>query len=128
MSLGRYQLRNIMRLVKKTRKKTKSKKELPFKYILRELLDQKEFSQRKFAKSIGVAPSTLDSWLAGSVPTDLFAIKKAAEIFGVSVSYLIYGVNDEIKKPITVDELFTSEKLVQGYFKVSIEKLTTKPN
>lgn len=117
-----------MRLVKKTRKKTKSKQELPFKHILRELLSEEGISQREFAKSIGVAPSTLDSWLAGSIPTDLFAIKKAAELFGVSVSYLIYGANDEIKKPITIDELFISKKIVHGYFKVSIEKLEERPN
>lgn len=114
--------------MKKNKIKNKVKEELPFKEILRELLKERGISQREFSRLIEVPSSTVDSWLAGSIPTDLFAIKRAAKLFGVSVSYLFYGINDEVQRPLGVEELFTSEKVVQGYYKVSVEKLTIKPS
>jgi len=120
------QLYNIA--MKRNKTKSKAKETLPFKEILRELLTERGISQREFSRLIDVPSSTVDSWLAGSIPTDLFAIKRAAKLFGVSVSYLFYGTNDEVQKPISIEELFTSEKVVQGYYKVSVEKLTIKPN
>jgi len=112
--------------MKRNKIKSKTKEELPFKEILRELLQERGISQREFSRLIDVASSTVDSWLAGSIPTDLFAIKRAAKLFGVSVSYLFYGINDEVQKPLNIEELFTKEKIIDGYYKVSLERLTIK--
>jgi len=102
------------------------KEDLPFRNILRKLLQDRGIKQREFARLIGVPPSNVDSWLSGTVPTDLFAIKRAAKLFGCSVSYLLYGENDEIAKPVSIDELFTSERVVNGYYKISVERLTAR--
>ncbi len=101
--------------------------ELSLKRTLRELLKKRGLSEREFAKLIRMPPSTIGEWLSGSSPQDLLAIRRAAQLLGVSVSYLLFGTPESIGgQTLSLQELFLSEKVVSGLFQVTVKRLTPR--
>lgn len=70
----------------------------------------KKLSQRELAKKLYVSDKTISSWESGRTEPSLEMIIKLSEIFECSISYLIYGSNDdsdvetEIKIKLTKEE------------------------
>ena len=57
--------------------------------ILRDLLEQEGISQRKLARELNIAPSTLGNYINDHREPDYETLKKLADYFGVTVDYLI---------------------------------------
>ena len=57
--------------------------------ILRELLDEREITQKKFAEDLNIAVSTLGNYIRDNREPDFKTLKRMADYFGVSVDYLI---------------------------------------
>lgn len=104
----------------------KSDTEIQLRTTLRSLLQARGLSQREFARLVGVPASTVDSWLAGTTPQDLVAVKRGAKILGVTIAYLLFGEADEAQSMPSFEELFTREKVVHGIYEVSVKKLTLR--
>lgn len=56
---------------------------------LRELLHDKNISQKEFAAEIGVAPSTVGNYVNGQREPDYRTLKRIAHYFHVSTDYLL---------------------------------------
>lgn len=59
--------------------------------VFRRLLEEKGWSQKQVAESIGIAPSTFHDWNYGRIPRDLVAVDRAAALFDVSFNYMCFG-------------------------------------
>ena len=57
--------------------------------ILRNLLEEKELSQRQLAEALSMAPSTLGNYIRNEREADYETLKRFADYFGVSVDYLL---------------------------------------
>ena len=57
--------------------------------ILRELLDEREITQKQFAEDLNMAVSTLGNYIRDNREPDYHTLKRMADYFGVSVDYLI---------------------------------------
>ncbi|MBO5102513.1 MAG: helix-turn-helix transcriptional regulator [Clostridia bacterium] len=65
---------------------------------LKELRKAKKLTQAEVANYVGITQSTYSYWESGKVKIDNFSIKKLAELFEVSIDYLL---EVEIKTPTT---------------------------
>lgn len=70
-----------------------------------ELCNKKGVSPNFVAKELGITSGTVTSWKKGGIPRDT-TLRKIADYFGVSVSYLIGAVDD----PDPVALIDTSKK------------------
>lgn len=70
------------------------------KNIVKELRQTKGLMQGELARMIGVSQSTLSYWEMGKYDIDPDSMKRLAEIFDVSVDYLIYNDNIRRRKPL----------------------------
>lgn len=68
---------------------------------LKSVLDDKEISQREFARQLNIAPTTLNGYIKNTRQPDFELVKKIADTLGVSVDYL-FGTDD--KNGLTADE------------------------
>ena len=55
-------------------------------YLLRK---KKGYSQDKFAEKMGVSRQAVSKWERGESVPDIYVLKQIADLFGVSVDYLI---------------------------------------
>lgn len=62
---------------------------MEFGEILRELLEERDFSQKQLAQELNLAPSTLGNYIRGIREPDFCTLKAVADYFQVSVDYLI---------------------------------------
>ena len=62
---------------------------MPFGDILRELLDDRDITQKQLALSLNIAPSTLGNYIQNSREPDFETLKKLAGFFDVSIDYLL---------------------------------------
>jgi transcriptional regulator with XRE-family HTH domain len=77
-----------------------------FKQRLRELREENKWSQQELADKIGLSQSAITDWERGARSPNLAKTEKLADIFGVTVDYLLGRANkkgiaytlDEIKK------------------------------
>ena len=67
---------------------------MEFATTLEELIGQHGLTTAKLAKRSDVSPKTISEQLTGRTPRDLDAVKRCAEVFDISVHYLLYGEND----------------------------------
>ena len=56
---------------------------------LGEILEDKDISQKDFAKLLNIAPSTLNGYIKNRRQPDVEMLKKMAETLNISVDYLI---------------------------------------
>ncbi len=89
---------------------------------LQELLDEKDMTQRELAERIGVTEVTISRYINGERKPRIDIIGKIAEVFGVSIDYLLgysnirnpynnVKSNDQQNKNNEDDELMSEEDL-----------------
>ncbi len=57
--------------------------------VLRELLDEKEITQKQLAQDLNIAPSTLGNYIRNIREPDFETLKMFAHYFQVSIDYLL---------------------------------------
>lgn len=67
------------------------KKEHKLPEVLRELMKERHISQRKLGDMMGLTESTINKWVKFAHVPSLFSVMALAQIFDVTVDYLIYG-------------------------------------
>lgn len=76
---------------------------MKFGNVLRELLDEREITQKKLAKDLNIAPSTLGNYIRNIREPDFEMLKTFASYFQVSVDYLL-DYKPKGKNPLTHKE------------------------
>lgn len=61
------------------------------KTVLEELMQRYELSITDISRETGIGATTLRSWLKGTVPRGDWQVAEVAQLFSVSVSYLLFG-------------------------------------
>lgn len=74
-----------------------------------ELLEEKEISQKEFAKTLNIAPTTLNGYIKNKRQPDFETVKSMAFILGVSTDYLLDYHKDG--PDFTLQELSLIEKM-----------------
>ena len=93
---------------------------------LNRLMAEKKITVEKASQVANVSKSNIVSWRSGVAPTNFEAVKKLAELFGVSFSFLLTGVEESSsdKKIATVTEVFKEgDLLFDGFAKITIQRL-----
>lgn len=62
---------------------------MTFNEILRNLIEDADLTQKKIAKDLGIAPSTLGGYVQGTSEPDFETLKSLAKYFDVSTDYLL---------------------------------------
>lgn len=62
---------------------------MPFGEVLRELLQQRELTQKQLAAHLNMAPSTLGNYIQDSREPDFETLRQLADFFDVSIDYLL---------------------------------------
>lgn len=107
----------------------RTKRDTELRKVLAELMQAQKISIRDLAKIAEVPHSTLSSWLQGSNPDNFPALKKIADHFSVSLTYLLLRQEDKIsaKKIPPITAVFEQgHTLFSGYAKIHIETLLPK--
>ncbi len=71
--------------------------------VLRELLEEREITQKQLAKDLNIAPSTLGNYIRNIREPDFEILKTFASYFEVSTDYLL-NYSPEYKKSLTQEE------------------------
>lgn len=70
---------------------------------IRKILEKKDLSQREFAESLNIAPTTLSGYITNKREPDLGTLKNISLKLEVSLDYLL-GVKEEEGNPIRLDD------------------------
>ena len=70
---------------------------------IRKILEKKDLSQREFAESLNIAPTTLSGYITNKREPDLGTLRNISLKLGVSLDYLL-GVKEEEGDPIRLDD------------------------
>lgn len=102
------------------------KKETPFSKTLTELMEGRNLTIKDTARIAKVPISTLGDWKSGCHPDNFDAVQRLANHFGVSLSYLLTGREDNISKKNvpTIQQVFSNGgALFDGYAHITIQRL-----
>ena len=87
-------------------------------------MKEKNLSFRQLAQAVDISVRVLHNWAGGASPQDFAAVKRLAEVLGVSFSFLLTGEPDSGASGGTVTEAFDEHSVVfDGYAKITITKL-----
>lgn len=79
---------------------------------------------REAARIAGVSPSTVSGWMSGTMPDNFIAVQKLAGSLGVTLSFLLTGIDDHLSSKSSVTEIFKDGgTLFDGFAKISIQRL-----
>ena len=67
-----------------------------------ELRKQKEISQSKLGEILGVAQNTICNWEMGNRQPDNDSLFRMADLFGVTIDYILGRENDEMPDEIII--------------------------
>lgn len=110
-------------------RRRKKSEPTPFGKILKTLMKERELTLRDAANIAGVSASTIDDWKSGTSPADYMAVKKLANEFGVSLSFLLTGEEDNentFKSPTLTEVFEDGGSLFDGYAKITIQRLVPR--
>ena len=96
---------------------------MEFAKTLKALIRQKATTTGEIAREINVSPKTINDWLTGRTPRDLDAVRRCAEVLGVSVHYLLYGEED---RRSLIDEILEKTEIHTGMYELTIRKVSSK--
>lgn len=83
---------------------------MKFLEILDYLMKKNGMRRADLSRALNIPPTTVNSWYArGTARVDLDTLKKIADYFGVSLEYLVNGVN--LKKLVFTEAEFTADEL-----------------
>ena len=71
--------------------------------VLRELLEERDITQKQLAKDLNIAPSTLGNYIRNIREPDFEILKTFASYFEVSIDYLL-NYNPKCKNALTHEE------------------------
>lgn len=103
-------------------KKRQGTDSLPFKKILKQIMEDRELTIKLIGEMSGVSTSVAQSWLEGSTPHDLHAVARLAKALNMSFKGLLLG-EPEGSGQITAAELFEEQDFFDGICKISIKRL-----
>lgn len=108
----------------KNSRKTKREKR-PFGRLLTTLMAEKKMTLQEAADIADTTPSTVSGWRSGSAPEDFVGVQKLAHALGVSLSFLLTGVEDSPRRTTpSVEEVFeVGGEIFDGFAQISIKKL-----
>lgn len=66
---------------------------------IRDLIEDRDTTQKKVAKAVGITESTMSGYMTGKVRLPAWLVKMCAEYFQVSTDYL-YGLTDDPQRPL----------------------------
>lgn len=94
---------------------------------LRFYLDLREMSATQLAKKSSVPKQSLAGWIAGSNPRDVRQVKRVADVLGVSLDNLLFGVGRDGGIAAESESCsYAKEDWVSGVFEVRIRKVSLK--
>lgn len=86
---------------------------------LKELIEANRYSIKEISRSTNVPPSTIAEWLNNRSPKNPEQTQKVAKYLGVSLHYLLFGVEDS-EEPL--HKLLT-EDVFSGTFEINIKRV-----
>jgi hypothetical protein len=107
------------------RKRRPIRNETPLSKLLSEVMQRESLTIRDAAKVAGCAPSVLGAWLKGSFPgaETMPALKRFCTRYGVSLSVALTGEREQFSAQLSVDQMFGSADIFDGYLQVTIKRL-----
>jgi len=90
---------------------------------LKKVLSDRGLSQSRAARLIGVSPSVISGWTAGSRPVDPLRVKRFCDALGISFCWLMTGEEEVGRTPANLEDIFVSEAVFDGYARIRVEKL-----
>ena len=66
---------------------------------IRDLIEDRDTTQKKVAKAVGITESTMSGYMTGKVRLPAWLVQMCAEYFQVSTDYL-YGLTDDPQRPL----------------------------
>ena len=94
---------------------------IKIKNILKKLLHEHDITSAQMARATKIPPQTINNWLSGLEPRSLNQHKAAADYFKVSVDYLVYGTQDQIKNKEPLMEF--QDEINAGTFEVVLRRI-----
>ena len=94
-------------------------------------MKERKVGVREAARIAGVAASTIVSWRGGALPEDYRAVKRLAEVLGVSFTFLLTGESEEsvgamaarAEGPMLKPALREGRVLFDGYARIKIQEV-----
>mgnify|MGYP001028885451 FL=1 len=68
---------------------------------IRDLIEDRDTTQKKVAKAVGITESTMSGYMTGKVRLPAWLVQMCAEYFQVSTDYL-YGLTDDPQRPLDI--------------------------
>lgn len=99
---------------------------IPFKDILRTIMEERGLSLQQVAQLAGVSKSVAQGWLNGATPHDLKSVAKLAKALGTSFKSLLLGEHEENQKVQSIAELYDEVEFFDGLCRVAITKLVPR--
>lgn len=92
---------------------------------LKSILDDREISQREFARQLNIAPTTLNGYIKNTRQPDFELVKKIADKLGVSVDYL-FGTEGNHDYTFEERELIMNYRQMTGENKKLFKQLSAE--
>ena len=90
---------------------------------IKELRKEKKLSQEKLAEELGVQKLTIWRWEHDSSAMTVRTVKKVADYFGVSASYLLNLPEPEKENNLVIDTTVLKAKILKDIEKIDITEL-----
>ena len=71
---------------------------MKLKQVLKAQLDKHDMTVVQLSRKASVPKNTLFNWLAGMKPKDVEQAKRCADVFGVSLDFLLFGTEPQQRK------------------------------
>lgn len=95
---------------------------------IKELRKEKKLSQEKLAEELGVQKLTIWRWEHDSSAMTVRTVKKVADYFGVSASYLLNLPEPEKENNFVIDTTVLKDKILKDIEKIDIAELERLKN
>lgn len=95
---------------------------------IKELRKEKKLSQEKLAEELGVQKLTIWRWEHDSSAMTVRTVKKVADYFGVSASYLLNLPEPEKENNLVIDTTVLKTKILKDIEKIDITELERLKN
>lgn len=100
-----------------------TKLEMKLKSILKSQLEKHDMSVVQLSRKASVPKNTLFNWLSGMKPKDVEQAKRCADVFGISLDYLLFGVEAQPCKSVIEEH---REEINAGTFEVILRPTKNK--
>lgn len=95
--------------------------------MIQKLRKEKKYSQKELGDHLGIGVSTISMWESEKREPDLSNLMTMAELFRVSVDYILYGKMDDIKlsreeqdilelfRQLSIEQQFEIKGIIKGF-------------